>query len=193
MTGYKEKDSSEMVILEPKLIARKYIKSWYAMYQKSTLLFLNPHFPSISISKLFFRFVLDLISTIPVDYIFLVLDSGLVKTDTVWLPRMWQWLFLRWFWWWLFYKFVVMIIFTLIIFSHSLQQFIGFECLYLTFDNSVQTLNQRISKKESMKKLPNKSQLSILRTGMLKPFGLVPNQLTAHRCKNSIFLPSYIN
>ena len=83
LTGYKEKDSSEMVILEPKLIARKYIKSWYAMYQKSTLLFLNPHFPSISISKLFFRFVLDLISTIPVDYIFLVLDSGLVKTDTV--------------------------------------------------------------------------------------------------------------
>ena len=31
------------------------------------------------------RFVLDLISTIPVDYIFLVLDSGLLKTDTVWL------------------------------------------------------------------------------------------------------------
>ena len=29
------------------------------------------------------RFVLDLISTIPVDYIFLVLDSGLLKTDTV--------------------------------------------------------------------------------------------------------------
>ena len=86
-----------------------------------------------------------------------------------------------------------MIIFRLIIFSHSFQQFIGFESLYLTFDNSVQTLNQKISKKESTKKLPNKSQLSILRTGMLKPFGLVPNQLTAHRCKNSIFLPSYIN
>ena len=193
LTGYKEKDSSEMVILEPKLIARKYIKSWYAIYQKSALPFSNTHFSPTSISLPFFRFVLDLISTIPVDYIFLVLDSGLVKTDTVWLPRMWQWLFLRWLWWQLFYIFVVMIIFRLVIFSHSFQQFIRFECLYLTFDNSVQTLNQKISKKESMKKLPSKSQLSILRTGMLKPFGLVPNQLTAHRCKNSIFLPSYIN
>ena len=44
-----------MVVLEPRLIARKYVKSW---------------------------FILDLISTIPVDYIFLVLDSGLLKTST---------------------------------------------------------------------------------------------------------------
>ena len=50
LTGYKEKDSSEMVILEPKLIARKYIKSWYALYQKSALPFSNPHFSPTSIS-----------------------------------------------------------------------------------------------------------------------------------------------
>ena len=55
LTGYKEKDSSEMVILEPKLIARKYIKSWYAIYQKSTLPFSNPHFSPTSISLPFFQ------------------------------------------------------------------------------------------------------------------------------------------
>jgi hypothetical protein len=46
-------------VLDPKLIAKKYIKSW---------------------------FLLDLISSIPVDYIFLVLDSGLLPKDPVGRP-----------------------------------------------------------------------------------------------------------
>ena len=94
--GYKEKDSSEMVILEPNLIARKYIKSWSVIIYTSlynihkninliarryiiswSVIYLSCHHTVIT------RFVLDLISTIPVDYIFLVLDSGLLKTDTV--------------------------------------------------------------------------------------------------------------
>ena len=64
-----------MVILEPNLIARKYIKSWSVISSS----FQNG-FTTFTFT---FRFVLDLISTIPVDYIFLVLDSGLLKTDTV--------------------------------------------------------------------------------------------------------------
>ena len=75
LAGYKEKDSSEMVILEPNLIARKYIKSWSVISSS----FQNG-FTTFTFTP---RFVLDLISTIPVDYIFLVLDSGLLKTDTV--------------------------------------------------------------------------------------------------------------
>ena len=55
-SGFKEAENQEMVVLDPKLIAREYIKSW---------------------------FLLDLVSSIPVDYIFLVLDSGIFKTTTV--------------------------------------------------------------------------------------------------------------
>ena len=42
--------------MEPKLIAIEYIKSW---------------------------FFLDLLSSIPVDYIFLILDSGILDTEEV--------------------------------------------------------------------------------------------------------------
>ena len=56
VAGFKESDDSEKVIMEPKLIAIEYIKSW---------------------------FFLDLLSSIPVDYIFLILDSGILDTDEV--------------------------------------------------------------------------------------------------------------
>ena len=56
LSGFKESDDSDEVILEPKLIAKEYIHTW---------------------------FFLDLLSSIPVDYIFLILDSGILKTDLV--------------------------------------------------------------------------------------------------------------
>ena len=116
MTGYKEKDSSEMVILEPKLIARKYIKSWYAIYQKSTLPFSNPHFLPISISLPFFQ-----VRARPYQYdsSWLHIPRPRFRLGQNWhglIAKDEQWLFLRWLWWRLFYIFVVMIIFRLIIF-----------------------------------------------------------------------------
>ena len=56
VAGFKESDDSDKVIMEPKLIAVEYIKTW---------------------------FFLDLLSSIPVDYIFLILDSGILDTDEV--------------------------------------------------------------------------------------------------------------
>ena len=56
LSGFKESDDSEEVILEPRLIAVEYMKTW---------------------------FFLDLLSSLPVDYIFLVLDSGLLDTHLV--------------------------------------------------------------------------------------------------------------
>ena len=56
MPGYKESDDSEKVIMEPKLIAVQYLKSW---------------------------FWLDILSSIPVDYIFLILDSGILDSKEV--------------------------------------------------------------------------------------------------------------
>ena len=56
LSGFKESDDSEEVILEPRLIAVEYMKTW---------------------------FFLDLLSSLPVDYIFLVLDSGLLDTNLV--------------------------------------------------------------------------------------------------------------
>jgi hypothetical protein len=47
------------VILEPKLIAAEYMKTW---------------------------FFLDLLSSLPVDYIFLILDSGLLDSTLVTSP-----------------------------------------------------------------------------------------------------------
>ena len=56
LPGYKESDDSEKVIMEPKLIAVQYLKSW---------------------------FWLDILSSIPVDYIFLILDSGILDSEEV--------------------------------------------------------------------------------------------------------------
>ena len=56
VAGFKESDDSDKVIMEPKLIAVEYIKTW---------------------------FFLDLLSSIPVDYIFLILDSGILDTEEV--------------------------------------------------------------------------------------------------------------
>lgn len=47
-TGIMQQDNSEQVILEPRLIAREYIRSW---------------------------FFLDLISSVPLDYIFLIFNQ----------------------------------------------------------------------------------------------------------------------
>ena len=55
-SGYKESDDSEKVVMEPRLIAVQYLKSW---------------------------FWLDILSSIPVDYIFLILDSGILDTEEV--------------------------------------------------------------------------------------------------------------
>ena len=54
--GFRESDDSEEVILEPKLIAAEYMRTW---------------------------FFLDLLSSLPVDYIFLILDSGLFDSNMV--------------------------------------------------------------------------------------------------------------
>lgn len=54
MTGIMQQDNSEQVILDPKLIARHYIRTW---------------------------FFLDLISSIPLDYIFLIFNQVSYTTN----------------------------------------------------------------------------------------------------------------
>lgn len=51
-TGIMQQDNSEQVILDPKLIARYYLKTW---------------------------FFLDLISSVPLDYIFLIINQVRVR------------------------------------------------------------------------------------------------------------------
>ena len=64
-TGIMQADNSEQVILDPKMIARNYLRTW---------------------------FFLDLISSVPLDYIFLIFNSIRGATIEVfilifWLPR----------------------------------------------------------------------------------------------------------
>ena len=58
VSGIMQADNSEQVILDPKLIARDYLRTW---------------------------FFLDLISSIPLDYIFLIFNS--LRGDTIVRPK----------------------------------------------------------------------------------------------------------
>ena len=95
-SGYKESDDSEKVILEPKLIAiqgRIRELSWHVgtyIQQKSLLKLIildslmsrwaDSHLPVQYVKSWFW---LDILSSIPVDYIFLILDSGILDTEEV--------------------------------------------------------------------------------------------------------------
>lgn len=95
-SGYKESDDSEKVILEPKLIAiQGGIRelTWHigTDFQQKSLLklfILDSHMSQWADSHLPVQYVkswfwLDILSSIPVDYIFLILDSGILDTEEV--------------------------------------------------------------------------------------------------------------
>lgn len=58
VTGIMQQDNAEQVILDPKIIAKNYLKTW---------------------------FFLDLISSIPLDYIFLIFNQ--VSTEMRYFPH----------------------------------------------------------------------------------------------------------
>ena len=100
-SGYKESDDSEKVILEPKLIAiQGGIRelTWHIgtdFFQQKSLFqnltssipmsqWADSHLPVQYVKSWFW---LDILSSIPVDYIFLILDSGILDTEEV--PHIW--------------------------------------------------------------------------------------------------------
>ena len=74
LSGFKESDDSEEVILEPRLIAVILFLTFFS------LVFFSIIFQVEYMKTWFF---LDLLSSLPVDYIFLILDSGLLETNLV--------------------------------------------------------------------------------------------------------------
>lgn len=59
-----QQDNAEQVILDPKLIAKHYLKTW---------------------------FFLDLISSIPLDYIFLIFNQVTIKSTSLFSPLQFIW------------------------------------------------------------------------------------------------------
>ena len=72
--GYKESDDSEKVIMEPGLIA---IQVRWAELENEEM----TNYISVQYVKSWFW--LDILSSIPVDYLFLILDSGILDTEEV--------------------------------------------------------------------------------------------------------------